>query len=216
MSLLNVEPGESDVKTRLRGTRSRSTWLAGLLFLLLAVSSGRTKAEVRESQAKFGFSTDPTDLVLLLTYSGGLSGAHPVYELYGDGRLEYRYESIDGKILEKYDTRIQFGEMREIIQDLINHGLIESSTSDILAKIKSRNARGSIPYVTDSAVTILEVNLTSYVRDNQEIGPIHRQITIESSAHLYRMYPEILELEGLFKIANRLRELRRYSRGGGI
>lgn len=181
--------------------------------LLLATLCGQGVAQTENGVVDFKFSADPTEMVLLLANYVGMRGGYRTYQLYGDGRLVYRDEVLHGQVYAEYEFSLGFDEMKEILQEIVDYGLMDSSSEDILGKVRGQSSDGRVPDFSETASTILEVRLTSYVRNDQELGPVNHQITINTETSiLYRYYPEIDELEGLFKLKSRMWKFRLMAR----
>lgn len=179
---------------------------AGLTAIVLLAVSARA-----EEPARFTLSLDPTVAVLSVTYTSVLGGGGArEHVLYGDGRLEILKRGRHGDVREKFEILFTYTECEELLRVLVDHGIIETSTDDLIAKIKKGVAPDHTMYITeDAGDMILEIHLESYAKPNQEPRAVNTRLRIHAPKAMYRIVPDLLELQGLFAFNNRMEDLYR-------
>ena len=182
------------------------TGAVAISLLLSACGQGAT-ATAGESDVSFDFSADPAEVILRITYLGGMTGINPAYSLFGDGRLEFRKEDIRGNVVETYDISLDYHQMHEMISIAVASNLVDTSTEDVASSLKALTARGVAPTVEDGADADFEISLTSYSRAGRELGPINNRISMHSPAYLSRFY-KTRELRGYSSIIELIRKYR--------
>ncbi len=178
--------------------------LALFISLLLSACSQGATATASESDISFDFSADPAEVILRITYIGGMTGINPAYSLFGDGRLEFRKEDVSGNAVERYDISLDYSQMHEMISIAVASNLVDTSTEDVVASLKALTSRGVAPRVKDGPDVIFEISLASYSRAGGEPGPRSNKIAMHSPVYLYRFY-ETEELRGYARIMELMR-----------
>ncbi len=200
----NLHPATSNIG-RIR-FRKRLIAFFVILWACVEVTSQPVGADVC-----FTFSADPGEVVLLVTSRGGMVGVHSTFTLYGDGRLEYRHEGIDGTLHEKYDFHLDYSEMEKLLRLAVDHSLLDATEKDIENKVKALRPDGRLPNITDGVVVVFEVTLTSYRTTGGERGKTTNKIRLPEPTYLSRYY-NIPELHGLAAILGQMSDYRRLAR----
>ncbi|NJL29435.1 MAG: hypothetical protein HC897_16885 [Thermoanaerobaculia bacterium] len=161
-----------------------------------------------EEPASFKFSLDPTVIVLSVTYTAPMSRISREHLLYGDGRFVISTEDNHGIPIAKHEVLFTYAECEELLRLLVDHGIVEISTDELITKIKKRMTPGHSMYIAeDAGDMILEIHLESYTRPGQEPISIDNQLRIHAPKAMYRIVPDLLELQGLFEFNNRMDDL---------
>ncbi len=178
-----------------------------LITLLLTACSQGAAATANEDDIEFNFSADPSVEIVCITYIGGMTGINPAYSLFGDGRLEFRKENVDGEVLETFDTRLTFNQMVELINIAATSNLAEATTEEVEASLKALRSDGLAPQLEDGADAVFEISLTSYSRAGLDPGPVDNKIVMHSPAYLSRFY----KVEEFVGFASIMKLIRNYS-----
>lgn len=171
-------------------------------------------AESSQSGTNFTFSADPSETVLVVTYSGGTLGVTSSFSLHGDGRLEYRSE-ISGSgsptLLEKLEIELTYQEVENLLRVAADFGLVEASKESVEDKIRELHPRRDLPIKTDGGYMTIRISLTSYSRGEEEYGPLTNKITLYTPSHLSQRY-DVKELHGFADLGRQMTEFKRLAR----
>lgn len=195
-----------------RPATSSCIFLYGLLYLVLGFHSALLAA-TPENSSNFSFSADPGEVVLFVAYRGGMLGVEPSFTLYGDGRLQYRSQGFSGTLYEEYQFSLSYQEMEEILQLVVNHGLIDASREGIDRKLRQLRPSRDLPKVIDGSDMSIRISLESYGRDGKQLGAVSNEITINSPSALSRHY-DIEELHGCAALEERMMQFWRLAKKG--
>jgi len=180
---------------------------------MLTVLLLSTVALSAASKSSFTFSSDPEEVVLLVTYIGGTIGIHPTFRLYGDGRLEYVLADVHGKEFERHEGSLDFQEVENILRVAVESNLLEISEDGIKSKLKAQNPTGDVPRITDATSMIIMISLTSFKKRGEEFGPTSNQLTVHAPTILERYY-DIPEIHGCAILSRRMSALQRSFKTG--
>jgi len=163
-------------------------------LLVLAPFTKGANAPNGEPTGSFTFSADPGVTVLKVTYSGGLSGDRSVYNLYGDGRLRMEHRNHSGTLLGSKETSLSFDEIWDFLGIAVDHGLIDLTPTELHNQMERRAP------IVDAGTMTVEVQLTTYTRNGEELGPVNHQLRLYApKAHL-RVNPNSEAAKGFVEL----------------
>ncbi|NJL29963.1 MAG: hypothetical protein HC897_19750 [Thermoanaerobaculia bacterium] len=159
--------------------------------------------------ATFKLSLDPTVAVLSVTYtSNSFGGGSREHVLYGDGRLEILKRGRHGDVRERYEKWLTYAECELLVRGLVEHGIMEISTEGLIEKIKKSLPPGHSMYIAeDAGDMLLELHLESYAPLGERPRPQSMSLRVHAPKAMYRISPDLRELEGLFEFNNRMGDL---------
>lgn len=136
--------------------------------------------------------------MLVLSYSGGMTGEQKRYILYGDGRLDMQHRSHTDELLERRERMLSYEDMRMLLEIAVQHGLMEC-TSDELAK--------HLPRVTDAADMSATISLEHHTREDGSPGPLTSTMRVSDPLFFADRLPADRELQALVELTRLAKSL---------
>ncbi|NJL27058.1 MAG: hypothetical protein HC897_03825 [Thermoanaerobaculia bacterium] len=146
--------------------------------------------------------------MLAITYFGGLTRGKKAYVIYGDGKCELRKSNNPDGQREPRELFLSYEETREIVKIAVDHGLVGISVDELLQKMGRSGGEASMHVgAEDLGDMLFELELISYQKNGQELGPIATRLVLHGPALLWSTHPDVPELQGLAELAERMEGL---------
>ncbi|MEM7480467.1 MAG: hypothetical protein AAF481_04795 [Acidobacteriota bacterium] len=197
--------------------------LVSVIGILAAQQRGHAEQEVAQqsdqgvTSREFTLSADPTVKVLHIAYIPVTSRRETHLSLFGDGRFLVETTDRKGNVLEQASTNFSFGETRALVDLALSHGLADSTSAEIMAKVKETLPAGeggaSLP--DDAGTVIIALELEEYVHGSERTSPFSTQVALGEPKILHLIAPSIDEVTGFVKLSERLLPIRKQLLEGG-
>jgi hypothetical protein len=180
----------------------------GAVLPLPPAAVGAPEAAVHR---EFTISSDPTQAVISVTSSGGLSNDSSRYVIYGDGRFVHESHTRSGTLLGSHELALPYDEVMDVVSTAVNAGLMDTDATELAGRMNSlmqRFPRRAHLIVTDVGHSVFVISLTSYSRSGEAAGAVTKTYKLTAANVLAETYPELPELAGLAQLTHRLMESR--------
>ena len=167
-----------------------------LWFFLTVCAFGQRRGEPTYAEASFGYSKDPTRVILHVT-EGRQDMRIQSMTVYGDGRLDIELRTGSETVLVEHSRQLSEAEVSRILRDAVDHGLAEWDNGRMHSLILTKKGgRAYAPSPDARNVTIL-ISLTEYRRGPYEIESLERTARVRGADVAAEVFPEIPEFRGV-------------------
>lgn len=177
--------------------------IASVALLACTANDPSTDGPVSRS---FSLSTDPSVVVISRTSPPGFNGQQVTHKFFADGQYIYEHKNNAGPV-SKWNKSLSLDQLNQLVGLLVEGGVIDTSGEELTRRVFEKYGRFSESH--PSTITI-HLELASYRRNGEELGPISKTIRIRSLGALHMVAPEVEELGALMDF---IRQMHEYGKG---